>query len=96
MKSMSRPAVTTGSEKMTSSDCTIIVQQNSGRRSIVMPGARSFRIVTMKLIAPSSEPVPSSANEAIHRLTPGPGENFGPASGEYDVQPAAAGPDVVK
>ncbi len=52
---------------------TSIDQMNSGILCMVMPGARIFRIVVMKLIAPSSELIPArcSANSVQSMPMPG-------------------------
>ena len=51
-------AVSDGTAKTTESDVASIAQQKSGIRLIDMPGARSLRIVTMKLIAPAVVEIP--------------------------------------
>ena len=45
---------------------------NTGIRIIVIPGARIRRMVTMKLIAPRIEAVPTSIRPTIHRSCPVP------------------------
>src|ERR1700687_2634898 len=62
---------------------------NSGRRCMVMPGVRMFRIVTRKFIAPRMDELPRMIRPTSHRLWP-----KGPCtlSGGYDVQPASAPP----
>jgi len=54
---------------------TSTVQGNSGIRRSDIPGARSLRIVTMKLIPPSSDAVPTRATAISHRSVPCPGAN---------------------
>ena len=49
-------------------------QLKIGIRNIVMPGARSVRIVVTKLTAPRMVPSPDSARPKIHRSAPMPGE----------------------
>ena len=65
------------------------VQQNSGMRSSVMPGARMFMMVTITLIAPMIEdaPIRWTANIAIGKLSP-----VWITSGGYSVQPPAGEP----
>ncbi len=46
-------AVSEGIAKTIESDVARIAQQKSGSRSSDIPGARSLKIVTMKLIAPA-------------------------------------------
>ena len=48
-----KAAVRAGSEKTTENEVVSVLYMNSGMRLIVMPGARSRKIVTMKLIAPA-------------------------------------------
>ena len=52
-------AVTIGIANTVRNAMTSIIHMNTGMRMSVMPGARMFRIVTMKLIAETSEPMPS-------------------------------------
>ncbi len=40
-----------------------------------MPGARSVRMVVIRLTAPSTVPIPDMANPKIHMSAPAPGEN---------------------
>ena len=65
------------------------VQQNSGMRSSVMPGARMFMIVTITLMAPMIEEMPIMwmAKIAIGQLSPPCSD-----SGGYSVQPPAGAP----
>ena len=55
----------------------------------LMPGARSVKIVTMKLRAPRIDDRPMSWIARIQKVWPSPGENFAVVSGTYDVQPPA-------
>ena len=49
-------------------------QVKIGIRNIVMPGARSVRIVVIMLTAPRIVPRPDSTRPTIHRSAPTPGE----------------------
>lgn len=49
----------TGSDSRSRIAVTIIAQQNSGTLCSVIPGARMFRIVVMKFIAPNIELIPA-------------------------------------
>ena len=59
---------------------TRTVHTKIGRRSIVMPGARSLKIVTSMLMAPRIELMPFSRRARIHRSCPMP-EYLASASG---------------
>src|SRR3979490_1711076 len=66
-----------------------IAQTNSGKRCMVMPGVRMFRIVTRKFIEPRIDDAPRMKTPTSHKLWPnGPRE----LSGGYEVQPASAAP----
>jgi hypothetical protein len=69
------------------------VQQKSGMRSSVTPGARMFMIVTMTLMAPMIELAPMrwTAKIAIGKASP-----VCSISGGYIVQPPAGMPPPVK
>ena len=51
----------------------ICIQQKSGMRLIVSPGARMRRIVTMKLMAPLSDATPSRMMPITQKSMLGPG-----------------------
>ena len=68
---------------------TSCAHTNKGMREKVMPGARSVKIVTMKLSAPRIDDRPMSWIARIQKVWPSPGENFAVVSGTYDVQPPA-------
>ena len=72
-----------------------IAQQKSGMRIHDMPGVRMLWIVTMKLIAPTSDEIERMCRLRIHRSWPLPGE-WSVESGAYDVQPFAAAPPFAK
>ena len=91
--SMMRPAVRTGAARTTNREVARTLQQNGGMRNIVMPGARILRIVTMKLIPPRIEAVPTMANPRIHRSCPVPPCT---ESGAKLVHPAAAAPPLAR
>ena len=52
---------------------TSIIHVNTGIRMSVMPGARMFRMVTMKLIADVVEPMPRRTSPTHQKLGPLPG-----------------------
>ena len=91
MKIMIRPAVTTGMENSSSTLVTSWVQQNIGMRSRVMPGARSWKMVTRKLIDPRMELMPGMMRPSTSRSTPVSGVCV--ESGAYIVQPVGAPPN---
>jgi hypothetical protein len=45
--------VSAGSDMTTANEIVVVLYRNSGIRLIAIPGARSRKIVTMKLIAPA-------------------------------------------
>ena len=51
-------AVNAGSAKTSESDAASIAKQKSGMRFHDMPGARSLKIVTIRLSAPSVDAMP--------------------------------------
>jgi hypothetical protein len=67
-------------------------QVKIGIRNMVMPGARSVRIVVIMLTPPRIVPRPESASPMIHMSAPTPGELVASESGTYAVQPKAAAP----
>ena len=70
MNSMISPADSTGIARSPSSDVTSVFHTKIGSRNIVMPGARIFRIVAMKLIDPSSDAAAMMISATIHRSCP--------------------------
>jgi hypothetical protein len=69
------------------------VQQNSGMRISVMPGARRLRMVVMMLIEPRIELMPRMCTAKIVRSMPMP---ICTVSGAYSVQPTPGAPPGVK
>ena len=69
---MISPAVSTGAARITSSDVARMLHVKTGIRIIVIPGARIRRIVTMKLMPPRIEAVPTMMRPAIQRSWPVP------------------------
>jgi len=59
-----------------------------------MPGARNWMIVAMKLTAPNSDEVMRNTMPMIQKVCPSVAIEV--ASGEYEVQPACAGPPGIK
>ncbi|GFJ91720.1 hypothetical protein Prum_053620 [Phytohabitans rumicis] len=66
-----------------------------GIRNMVMPGARSVRIVVIMLTPPRIVPRPEMARPTIHMLAPTPGELTASLSGAYANQPKSAAPPGV-
>ena len=60
---------------------TMMAQQNSGIRNIVMPGARRHTMVVVKLTAPRIVPSPATISPIAHRSPPTPGEWVASESG---------------
>ena len=88
-----RPAESAGSASRSSHAYVKIVHTKSGIRVQVIPRARMFEIVTMKLIAPASDERVSTCSDRIHRSCPRPGE-CRVESVAYEVQPAEAAPPL--
>ncbi len=65
----------TGNAVMMRNDVTRVIQLNTGRRIIFIPGARRFRIVTMKLKPAASEATPRICSPSSQKSMFGPGEN---------------------
>src|ERR1700730_4416755 len=51
-------------------DVVSMAQTNRGKRCIVMPGVRMFRMVTRKFIEPRIDDVPRMITPTSHRLWP--------------------------
>ncbi|CPJ58695.1 Uncharacterised protein [Bordetella pertussis] len=86
---MVMPAASTGITASSRNAVISQVQQNSGMRISVMPGARMLRMVTMMLIAPMMDEAPMMCSAKMVRSMPGP---IWADSGAYSVQPAAVAP----
>jgi hypothetical protein len=71
---------------------TTIVQVNTGRRSIVMPGARRATIVASWQAARRITPVVAHITPAIHRSIPDPGVFAASDIGNSAVHAADAAP----
>ncbi len=67
-------------------------QTKSGIFQNVMPGRRSLKIVTRKLIPPRIDDVPTTTSPKSHKSTPGPSVYRMFVSGAYPVQPTSACP----
>jgi hypothetical protein len=70
---MIRAAVTQGIANAVRNAVTSIIHTNTGMRMSVIPGARMFRIVTMKLIADVTDPMPSITRPTVQKSGPWPG-----------------------
>ncbi len=66
--------VMTGNARMSRNAVTSVIQTNGGMRMSFMPGARRLRMVTMKLNAAASEPMPRICRPTAQKSTPWPGE----------------------
>lgn len=62
----------TGNDSNNNTAVTKTDQQKSGKRAIVIPLARIFKIVTIKLMAPAIEDTPARCKLKIAKSTPGP------------------------
>ena len=62
-------------------ELTNVAMQNIGMSRHLMPGARRRSMVMMKLIAPATDEMPSSARAMIQTLTPSCGEKARSVSG---------------
>ena len=69
------PTVTAGKASTIRNCTTSDIHTNSGMRISVMPGARMFRIVTMKLTAAMIDDAPSTCRLNIQKSVARPGEN---------------------
>ena len=58
--------VIAGKERMMRNDVKSVIHVKTGRRIIVMPGARRLMMVTMKLSAAAMEATPSSCRPMTH------------------------------
>ena len=81
---------------MTSTPVMSTFHVKIGMRNIVMPGARSVRIVAMKFTEPRMVPKPWKARPIVHRCPPRPGVNVVFDSGAYAVHPNEAAPCGVR
>ena len=90
--SMASAAVSTGNASSTMTLVTSMFQVKIGIRNIVMPGARSMKIVVTRLTAPSTVAVLVTMTPTIHRSGPAPGEYVAPESGAYANHPKFAAP----
>ena len=86
MKSIKSEAAKTGSAKRSKKAVTRTDHAKSGILCIVMPGARIFRIVVMKLIAPKIDEKPAANRPMIIKSKAGPGAPL-VESGGYITQP---------
>jgi hypothetical protein len=91
---MSRNSATvmTGIAKSSRNCTTVTIQVNTGIFINVMPGARMFSTVTMRLIAPVRDAIPVICRPRAQKSTPWLGEKTGPEFGAYMNQPPSAAP----
>jgi hypothetical protein len=62
---MTLPMVSEGSANTTANDVARMAQQNSGIRTMDIPGARSLKMVTMKFTAPAVLEMPRKARPTV-------------------------------
>ena len=77
----------TGNAVITRNCVTSVIQLNAGTRSIFMPGARMFRMVTMKLNPAASDEIPRICRPSSQKSMLGPGENWRSVRLAYPNQP---------
>ena len=85
--------VITGNAVMTRNCVMSVIHVNGGKRSIRMPGARMFRIVTTKLKPAASDAIPRICRPSSQKSTLGPGENCREVRLAYPNQPASGATD---
>ena len=89
-------AVMIGIAKTVRNATTSIIHVNTGIRMSVMPGARMFRTVTMKLMADVVDPMPRKMMPTTQKSGPCPGnapvDNGLLVSGAYPNQPPFGAP----
>ena len=92
---MSRTSATvmTGNAVMTRNCVMSVIHVNGGSRSMRMPGARMFKIVTMKLNPAASDAIPRICRPSSQKSTLGPGENWRDVRLAYPNQPASGATD---
>ena len=73
MKPSTSAAARTGVESRISRPVTSVVQVNSGKRHIVIPGARILKMVTKKLTDPKIDAWPKRITPISHISMPAPG-----------------------
>jgi hypothetical protein len=66
-----------------------------GIRNIVIPGARSMKMVVTRFTAVITPAVLVTTTPTIHRSAPTPGEYTAPESGAYANHPKLAAPPAV-
>jgi len=71
-----RPTVITGNAVMIRNCVTSVIHVKTGRRISLRPGARRFRMVTMKLNPAASDEMPRIWRPSIQKSMFGPGENW--------------------
>ncbi len=90
--SSTRATVMTGMANNNRNWVTMIIQVSVGTRMIVMPLVRMLMIVTIRLIAPTSEAMPVICRPSAQKSIPLVGENGVSEFGAYMNQPPSAAP----
>ena len=85
--------VITGKAVITRNWVTSVIQLNTGRRIIFIPGARMLRIVTMKLKPAASDAMPRIWRPSSQKSMFGPGENCFEVRFAYPNQPPSGATD---
>jgi len=80
----------TGKDNNNKTAVILTDQQNKGNRCMVLPGARIFTIVVMKLIAPKIDEAPAKCKEKMAKSTEGPLWASTEDKGGYTVHPVPA------
>jgi hypothetical protein len=65
MNSITIAAFKAGNARMTRNELTKTIQTNNGSRRMVNPGARSVRIVAIRLIDAATEPTPRIKSDKV-------------------------------
>src|SRR5262245_21996160 len=93
MSCMTPAASSGGKARSSKNEVTSWAQTKNGRRKYERPGARSWIVVTMKLIEPSSDEVIRKIMPMSHIVWPWPAMID---SGAYEVHPDCAAPPGTK
>ncbi len=82
----------TGIENSSRNCTTSAIHVKIGIRMRLMPGARMFNAVTIRLMAPTWEAMPVISRPSVQKSTPLVGENGTSLFGAYMNQPPSAAP----
>jgi len=90
--SRNNATVITGRANSSRNCTTVIIQLKIGIRIRLMPGARMFSTVTIRLMAPVSDAMPVICTPSTQKSMPWVGENSASEFGAYMNQPPSAAP----